>query len=211
MKTDREAVPSALLFTTPGCPHCPGVKQSLTTLLAEGAIASLEVVDATADVERARALGVKSVPWLRLGSFELEGQISLGELRHWAELALRPDGLKDYFFEMLKSGRRAKVEQFLREDPQRSALLAELIADPQASMAVRLGIGAVLEELQGTAVTEPMGPLLAQALSGADPRNRADIAYFLSLISGDVAREALRACLNDSDPEVREIAQEASN
>lgn len=209
MTSDREVLPAALLFTTPGCPHCPGVKQSLAKLLDEGVIASLEVVDATIELARAQALGVKSVPWLRLGGFEFEGQMTLGELRRWAQLAARPEGLQAYFFEMLKTGRRAKVEQLLREDPQRALALADLITDPEASMAVRLGVGAVLEELQGSGIAEPMAPRLAQALAHAEPRDRADIAHFLSLIGGEDAHAALRACLDDRDPEVREIAREA--
>lgn len=209
MTSDRANLPAALLFTTPACPYCPGMKQSLARLLEEGALASLEVVDATVETGRAQALGVKSVPWLRLGPFEFEGQMSLGELREWAQRAARPDGLKAYFFEMLKTGRRAKVEALLRADPRRAAVLAELVADPEASMAVRLGIGAVLEELQGSGATEPMVPVLAAALTRAEARDRADIAHFLSLIGGAAARDALRACLDDPDPEVREIAQEA--
>ena len=201
--------PDALLFTTPVCPHCPAVKQGLTQLLQEGLLGALEVVDATRETERAQALNVRGVPWLRLGEFELEGQMSLGELRHWAELAARPDGFKHYFYEMLKSGRRAKVEASLREDPSRAAWLAKLVTDPEAGMAVRLGIGAVLEELQGTGLTQAMVPPLAEVLSAAESRDRADIAYFLSLIDGEAARAALQTCLDDTDPEVREIARDA--
>jgi glutaredoxin/ATP-dependent protease HslVU (ClpYQ) peptidase subunit len=202
-------LPAALLFTTPGCPHCPGVKRALAGLLEEGTIAALEVVDATVATERAQALGVRGVPWLRLGLFEFEGQMTPAELRRWAEVAARPDGLRTYCFEMLKSGQRAKVERLLREEPSRSVALAQLVTDPEAGMAVRLGIGAVLEELQGSGATEPMARPLAQALASAAPRDRADIAHFLSLIGGETAQAALRACLDDSDPEVREIAQEA--
>jgi glutaredoxin len=202
-------LPAALLFTTPGCPHCPGVKRALAGLLEEGTIAALEVVDATVATERAQALGVRGVPWLRLGLFEFEGQMTPAELRRWAELAAQPDGLRTYFFEMLKSGQRAKVERSLRAAPEQSAVLAQLVTDPEAGMAVRLGIGAVLEELQGSGATEPMARPLAQALASAAPRDRVDIAHFLSLIGGETAQAALRACLDDSDPEVREIAQEA--
>jgi glutaredoxin len=203
--------PAALLFTTPVCPHCPGVKRALAALLAEGAIASLEVVDASAEPERAQALGVRSVPWLRLGPFELEGQMTPAELRRWAERAAQPQGMKDYFFEMLETGRRAKVEAALRQDPQRGAALAQLVTDPEAGMAVRLGIGAVLEELQGSGATEAMVPALTVALQHAEPRDRADIAHFLSLIGGSAARVALQSCLDDPDAEVREIAREALN
>lgn len=202
-------LPLALLFTAPACPHCPGVKAALNTLLQEGAIASLEVVDASTATERAQALGVKSVPWLMLGPLQFEGAMSLGELRTWAVRAASASGLKDYFFELLKSGRRAKVEDMIRADPQRSIALVDLMRDPEASMAIRLGIGAVLEEFQGSAIAAPMTPKLTEMLHDPEPRNRADAAHFLSLIGDGEALKILRDCLNHPDPEVREIAYDA--
>lgn len=200
--------PSALLFTLPGCPHCPGVKRSLENLLREGLIGELTVADAATD-PRAAALSVKSVPWLKLGPFRFEGQMSPAELRRWAEAATDPSGLARYFFDMLKTGRRRKVEELIREEPARAAVLAQLVTDPEAGMAVRLGIGAVLEELAGTGLVEAMVAPLAAALPAAQPRDRADIAHFLSLIGSDAAREVLRGLTDDPDPEVREIAREA--
>lgn len=204
-------LPDVLLFTTPACPHCPGVKQALGILAQEGLIASMEVVDLAAHPERAQVLGVKSVPWFRIGELEFEGAMSLGELRTWAMRAasVSVSGLKDYFFEMLKSGRRHKVEDMIRADPQRSVALVDLIRDSEASMAIRLGIGAVLEEFQGSAIAAPMVPQLAEMLHDPEPRNRADAAHFLSLIGDAQARELLRGCLSAPDPEVREIAYDA--
>ena len=201
--------PHTLLFTAPGCPHCSGMKAALTVLKQEGAIAALEIVDATLEVERARQFDVRSVPWLRIGSFEFEGQMSADDLRAWAERAAYPEGLKLYFFEMLKHGQRAKVERLIREDGRRSIALADLLADPEASMAVRIGIGAVLEELQGSGATGAMTPRLAQILRDPEPRNRADAAHFLSLIGGAQAFRLLRDCLDDPDEAVREIAYDA--
>ncbi len=202
---------NALLFTAPGCPHCPGVKANLNTLLQEGLIASLEVVDAATATERAQALGVQSVPWFRLGDLQFEGVMPLGDLRLWAERATRADGVQAYFFEMLKSGKRAKVEQLIRRQPHQAAVLGDLLLDPQASMAVRIGIGAVLEELQGSGLLDALVPKLAQILHNPEPRNRADAAHFLSLIANAAALDELRNYLDDADPEVREIAREAFN
>lgn len=203
-------VPSALLFTLPGCPHCPGVKRALEKLLAEGLLESLEVVDAAQESARAQALGVRSVPWVRIGPLQFEGALTPEALRRWAQLAASSgQGLREYFIEMLKSGRRDKVESLIREDPRRAEILAALVLDPEAAMVVRLGIGAVLEELQGTELARPMVAPLVRALPHASPRDRTDIAHFLSLIGGPEAITALRALIDDPDPEVREIAREA--
>jgi HEAT repeat protein len=200
--------PDALLFTLPGCPHCPGVKRALEALAREGLIGSLTVADAAQDA-RAAALGVRSVPWLKLGPFRFEGQMTPAELRQWAELAAAPEGLTRYFYEMLRTGRRHVVEAAIREEPARAAALAALVLDPEASMAVRLGIGAVLEELQGSEATQSMVAPLIAALPAASARDRADIAHFLGLIGGEAALAALRRLREDPDPQVREIAMEA--
>ncbi len=199
----------ALLFTAPGCPHCASVNANLNTLLQEGVIAALEIVDASVDAARAQALGVKSVPWFSLGELQFDGALPLGELRLWAERAASSDGMQAYFFEMLKSGKRAKVEQIIRSHPESSAVLGALLLDPEASMAVRIGIGAVLEELQGSGLLDALVPKLEQILKQPEPRNRADAAHYLSLIAHPAALRVLRNYLDDADQEVREIAQEA--
>ncbi|MBT9613928.1 MAG: HEAT repeat domain-containing protein, partial [Burkholderiales bacterium] len=152
---------------------------------------------------------VKSVPWFRIGELQFEGAMSLGELRTWAVRAASDSALKDYFYDLLKSGRRGKVEDMIRTDPQRSVALVDLMRDPEASMAIRLGIGAVLEEFQGSASAAPMAPKLADMLHNPEPRNRADAAHFLSLIGDAEAQKLLRGCLDHPDPEVREIAYDA--
>lgn len=200
---------NALLFSTPGCPHCASVKAALNTLLHEGKIALLEIANASLETARAQALGVKSVPWFLLGALQFEGAMALGELRLWAERAARADGVKTYFYEMLKSGKRAKVEQMIRQQPAQAAILGELLRDSAASMAVRIGIGAVLEELHGSDLLGALVPNLVQILQDHEPRNRADAAHYLSLIATPAALEALRNYLDDADAEVRAVAQEA--
>jgi len=201
-------LPQVLLFTTPTCPHCPGVKRALGVLVKEALIVEPEVVDLTIHPERAQTLGVKTVPWFRIGELEFEGAMSLSELRSWAARAASASGMQDYFLEMLKSGRRAKVEQLIRRHPERAAVLGDLLLSDATSMAVRIGIGAVLEELQGSGLADAMVPQLVQILLGQVPLNRADAAHYLSLIANPAALDALRRCLDDADATVREIAQE---
>lgn len=205
----RNDAPDALLLIAPGCPHCPALLQGLGDLVKEGVIGRLEAVNILVRPERAAELGVRTVPWLRIGPFELDGARTPGELRRWAEQAGSLDGMADYFFEMLKSGRRAKVEEMARQEPDRLQALVRLLQRTDSSMAVRLGIGAVLEELQGSGIAKVIIPQLGALARSGDALTRADACHFLALIGSPDAAPYLRACLDDEDKEVREIAAEA--
>lgn len=205
----QNVAPDALLLLAPGCPHCPALMQGLSDLLKEGTIGRLEAVNIHVRPERAAELGVRTVPWVRIGPFELDGARTTGELRRWAEQAGSLDGMADYFFEMLKSGRRAKVEEMARQEPARLQALVRLLQRTDSSMAVRLGIGAVLEELQGSAIAQVIIPDLGALARSGDALTRADACHFLALIGSPDAAPYLRACLDDEDKEVREIAAEA--
>jgi HEAT repeat protein len=74
---------------------------------------------------------------------------------------------------------------------------------------VRLGIGAVLEELHGSGLAEIIIPDLGELARNGDALTRADACHFLSLIGGRQVVPWLRICLDDEDKEVREIAAEA--
>lgn len=200
--------PGALLLLAPGCPHCPAILESLAKLLKEGVIGTLEAVNLAAHPERAAALGVKTVPWLRIGLFELEGAHSHAELQRWAQGANDPAMLARYFHDLLISGRRHKVEALLREEPAHFGVLPQLLADPASSMAVRLGIGAVLEEFQGSGLARPMIDGLGELTRHPDALTRADACHFLSLIGGDETFPFFRERLNDEVAEIREIAAE---
>ena len=178
-------------------------------MLKDGVIARLEAINLAVNPEAAQEFGVRSVPWLRIGQFELEGALTPGELRRWADAHDSTAGVKDYFFQMLKSGRRDKVERLIRSKPEFSAVFAELMRDPETSMAVRLGIAAVLEELRGTSLTDALVAPLGELTHHEDALTRADACHFLTLIGGEEVIPYLRACLDDEDSEVREIAQEA--
>jgi thiol-disulfide isomerase/thioredoxin len=206
---NQPAHPDALLLLAPGCPHCMPVLEGLGGLVKEGVIGRLEVINIAVHPERAAELGVRSVPWARIGPFVLEGAQTPGELRRWAERADSLDGMADYCYEMLKSGQRGRVEDLARQQPDRLKALVRLMERPDTSMAVRLGIGAVLEELQGSGIAAVMVPDLAALARSGDALTRADACHFLSLIGGAEVIPHLRACLEDEDREVREIAADA--
>ena len=203
------AVPDALLLMTGGCPHCPAALQALNVLLKEGAIGRLQVINVAIHTEEAETRGVQSVPWVQIGPFEVEGAgASIGKLRELA-LGTQDEAVLDaWLLDILKAGQRQKFESLVKREPQHIHSLARLMTNPETSMAIRLGIGAVLEELHGTGLTEPLIPALGAMLTADDRLLSADAAHFLTLVGGEGIRTYLQSVSQSPNSEVRGIAEE---
>ncbi len=201
--------PDALLFITPGCPYCPGVMQALAELVKQGAIGSLEIVNAALHPRRAEQLGVRTAPWIRIGSFILEGNQTPAQLRQWAQTAGTQEGTTRYLESLLREGKLARVEQLISGEPGMLKALLPLIAAADTPMQVRLGISAIIEGLQGQSALHALTDRLGRLSTSNDHRVRSDACYFLGLSGSASARQYLEPRLNDNHEEVREIAQEA--
>ena len=207
--TSADEAPDALLLIAPGCPHCPVVLDGLATLVKEAVIGRLEVVNIAVQPDRAAALGVRSVPWARIGPFDLEGLRSVEELRRWAKQAGSEQGMAVYFNELLKSGQLQKVEDRVREQPEYLHVLPGLLGDQETSINTRIGIMAVFEGLEGSGLGASIVNQLGALTTSTDARVRNDACYALSLTESANALPFLQACLADPDSQVREVAQEA--
>lgn len=200
--------PHALLLLAPGCPHCPKVLDALAGLVKDGRLGSLEIVNIAAKPERAAEWGVRSVPWTRIGEFDLEGLRSPEELARWAERAGTDAGVREYVSERLKTGELGALERLLKRQPHWLQALLPLIADPDTELHVRLGVGALLESLAGSDTLQGLVPALGELSTHVDHRVRSDACHYLALSGSAAALPLLRARLQDGHGEVREIAAE---
>jgi len=198
--------PSALLLITSSCPHCPSVLQSLAELIKEGKIAHLEVVNIELDPERAQALNVRSVPWLKLGEMELVGLKSKSEIEQWITA---PDDMNAYFEELMTSGEISKVQQLVEEQPQHVKTLISIMADQESGLSARIGVGAIMEQLEGSDILIHAIDELGEYCNNPLARIRNDACYYLGLSHHPDARKYIRPLLEDADDEVKEIAREA--
>jgi HEAT repeats/Thioredoxin domain len=202
-------VPDALLFITPGCPHCPVVLQGLSDLVKQATIGKLTVVNAAAHPELATEYGVRAAPWLRLGPYTLTGAYSPAELRQWVEWSSGEVGIAHYVEHLLKDGGFKQAGIFIAEDTKRLKPLLAIVADPEKSIEVRVGVDALLEAYGNTPALQNLLPQLAELTRHADHRVRADACNLLGLSGSAAARPYLATCVNDSSEEVREIAAES--
>jgi thioredoxin-like negative regulator of GroEL len=201
--------PDALLFITPVCTHCPSVLQSLGELVKQSQIGKLTVVNIAAHPEQAAEYDVRSAPWLRLGAFTLTGAQSITELRQWAEWASGDEGTAHYIEHLLREGDYKHAQAFIAADTRRLKPLLAIVADPEADIAVRLGVSALLEGYANKPELQALLPQLADLSRHYDHRVRADACHLLGLTGTAAAKAHIEACLDDANEEVREIAEEA--
>ncbi|HLD14919.1 MAG TPA: thioredoxin family protein [Burkholderiales bacterium] len=200
--------PNALLLTTSGCPHCPTVRAGLADLVKQGKIGHLEVIDIGTHPEMGKQYGVRGVPWLRLGPFELQGLRSPAELAQWAARAGTTAGMAEYFRESLDTGELAKVLAVVKRDVSAFDALWLLLADPDTALGVRVGIGAVVEEFTGSAPLQKQLDALGKLSQSRLVHVRGDAAHYLALTRDTHALPYLQTLVNDPEAQVREIARE---
>jgi thiol-disulfide isomerase/thioredoxin len=201
--------PDALLLISTHCPHCPAMLSALADLVKQGSIGRLEAVNLEQHPEVGPTLGVRSVPWVRIGRIELAGVHSKSELADWAAKADSEAGMADYFHMLLKEGQLPKVQAMIEVDPALLGAVLPIVGNVDASLNVRLGAGVLFEAFAGAGPLAALIPQLGALSQHDDARVRADACHYLGL-SGDVAaRTWLELRLTDEDADVREIAAES--
>ena len=206
MSNSKSVPADALLLLSTQCPHCPTVLQGLTELVKQGLIGRLEVVNIMAHPSVAQQQGVRTVPWLRIGDFELEGLHSPAELRQWAERAGSKAGIAEYYADLFKHGQLPKALAAVTKHPGHISALLALAADPDTELTVRIGVSAVMEDAAGGALLQNQLTALTDLAQNSDPRVRSDACHFLALTRSDGALAPLERLSRDPEPAVRQVA-----
>ena len=206
----KPAPPDALLLVGTHCPFCPTVLAALGELVKAGRIGRLEVINVEQRPDAAHALGIRTVPWLRLGPFELDGLRSQAELEQWAARAGTEDGVAAYVSELLVTGALRKLVELVQRDPVWLDALPRLAADPETNLQVRVGIAALLEELGGEPVLARLVDPLGALTRHPQARLRSDACHYLGLIRDRRALAYVEPLLADADNDVREVAAESA-
>jgi hypothetical protein len=177
-------------------------------MVKEGVVSQLEVINVAWHPKRAQQLGASSAPWTRIGIFELSGRYSTEELQKWARLAASDSGESDYFIHLLENRQMNTLVKTVRQHPDTLNDLMRLLEDLETPMAIRIGVGAAIEELQEQDLLTPAIPKLIELTLSSQPQIRADACHYLGLTHNPQALPAVQGLLLDNDQEVREIAAE---
>lgn len=209
MSNSNTVPPDALLLLTSQCPHCPTVLQGLAELVKKGLIGRLEVVNIVERPDIAERYAVRSVPWTRIGDFELEGLHSPAELRQWAERAGSVEGLVEYYGDLFKYGQLAKALASIEKHPGHFTALLRLAEDPDTELTIRIGVSAVIEDHAGSELLQEHLAAFIELGQNEDPRVRADACHFLALTRSESALAPLQQLLKDPQPAVQDVARDS--
>ena len=200
---------SILMLMGTQCTFCGPMMQMLIELMKTGLLAELRVVNIETSPELAQQHGVRSVPWLQIGPFELAGSRSKKELQLWIERASSFEGLSEYLEEVLSEGKIDYANKLIQRYPQALENVIDLMADPEAKINVRLGVGVIIEDMAVSEEFKAVIPRLIEYLSNDDARIRGDACHYLSLTKDVSHVPAIKKLLSDENEEVREIAQDS--
>ena len=201
--------PEALMLLGTSCPHCPSVLRSLSELVEQGILSKLEVVNLKQRPDVAQELGVRSVPWVRIGPFELAGLRTMEELKRWAQTTATHQGIRDYLGAMLAEGEVDRVLAMIAKESTLMARVIELLDDADAKINIRLGVGAIVEEYKGTPLLQEYIPQLGKLTLHMDPRVRGDACHYLALSHSYSAKVYIQPLLEDESADVRETAEDS--
>jgi thioredoxin-like negative regulator of GroEL len=191
------------------CPYCPTVLKGLSELVKSGAVGKLEAVNIEQHPDIAHALGVRSVPWVRIGPFELEGLRSEKELRTWAEAAGTEAGYASYLDELLSTGKIERAIKLIQRNPEAIKALLVLFSETETQLNTRIGISAIIENLSGSELLQGIVDRLGELSGHDDPRIRGDAAHYLGLTGSARAMPYLERLEDDADADVRAVARES--
>jgi len=211
MTNERKNItpPTVLMLMGSRCAYCGPMMQILTELMKAGKMTELRIVNIEKAPQLAAELGVRSVPWLQIGPFELAGSRTKQELSLWLERASSFDGVSDYLEEVLAEGNIDYARKLVERYPQALENVIDLMANPEAKINVRLGIGVIIEEMAESEPFKAVIPRLIDYLSDDDARVRGDACHYLSLTRDPAYIPHIEKLLSDESAEVREIAQDS--
>ena len=117
--------------------------------------------------------------------------------------------MKNMLIEYMGKGFLENIIALFRQDSSLYRYIPAMLGEE--NMRVRLGATALVEELAAAYRNEMKAaiPGIIELLRHESPTIRGDAACVLGIIKAPIAIDALKVCLADSNPGVREIARDA--
>lgn len=201
--------PVALILVSKNCPHCHTLEKLLRERLAMGLLGELEVINVEQSPDIAQRYGIRSVPWLKLGSFIFDEVLTPSELDNWIVNVKEGSGQSRYLNYLLEHGKLAKAIEWIEQGNASLNAVIPLLVDDDTKINVRIGIGAILEHFENTQHIKDIISDLLALLQDVNQTVRTDVCYYLSLTHSSDVIEPLKKMLDDESQQVRQVARES--
>ena len=201
--------PSVTLLVSTQCPHCATLPEHTAELIKSGELAHIEVINLNMMPEKGAELGVRSVPWLRIGDFVLTGSQTIAAIRQRLTWIKESSSLTSHFDQLLSTGKADKVIEHLQQHPEAISAIMQLLGDEGTVLSSRIGIGVVMEEFAGHSFLLDLIPKLGKLAHHQDSRIAVDTLYYLGLTGSERAIPILQGFVNHHDAELREAAEDS--
>lgn len=218
---EKTPTPNALMLLSSHCAYCPSILDSLSKMIKNGDIGTLNVINLEKNPDAMQKYKVRSVPWVRIGKYKLTGAQTIEALKQRAEWAQKDLSEKENgkgngekntiadFDHLLSEGQVNKVIELIKEDSSLIQSIMTLLGDSGTVLSSRIGIGVIFEEFAGTGLLKPLIPQLAELSNHQDQRIRADAYHYLGMTDDQKAILILESVKNEDDKEVKEIIKDS--
>jgi hypothetical protein len=202
------------LFVMHGCQVCPQMERVFRTLLAQGDIAGLDVIDLGEEPQQAQKYAIRSVPYYLIGEVGFNGLKSAGEIKRLLQLG-ESGGWQDRLSEDFRQGDLAQAERDIRQHPTAQRAMIALLESPQTELLVRIGLTAVIESLASEGALNVLEEAFIGLADSTDKRIATDALYYLQLQASAAAVKKLREVAQGDDStlaaEARDLLDELAS
>jgi thiol-disulfide isomerase/thioredoxin len=206
----KNTPPDAIMLLGTHCPHCPAILKHLAELVKTGEIGRLNIVNLEQHPEDAQEYGVRSVPWVRIGKYELSGAQDINALRQRIEWAMKDSSLAGEFDYWLSEAQVEKAIEHINKEPKSISAIVELLGDPAPVLSPRIRIGVIMEEFTGSDMLQQLIPTFAELTQHDDSRIRTDALHYLGLTHSKEAIPILEQYIKThGDDEISEVAADS--
>jgi hypothetical protein len=198
-----------LVLMADACPHCPAVVRMILTFAVHQPLVNVHIVDAMQFADLREQYKVRSTPTIVINeAATFVGQVTEEQIVSQLLPNTKEGSLTEVFKSMIDAGRAEDAAELLCREKRPQDILPIYRSE---EFSTRMGALLVMDEaLQiDPRSLHPILDDLIKLSSGEDIALRGDTAELLANIGDPVAIPALKALLEDENPDVREAAQDA--
>lgn len=199
------------LFVLHDCQLCPQMEKIFKNMHENGAIQSLEIIDAAKHPDLAEQFNIRSVPYYLINGVAFSGVKSASEIRQLLSMD-ETKKIEQQISQLLTEGDLGSAEDLISSNEGARKAMIQLLRSEDTELLIRIGLTAVFESLAETGIFIEFEHLFKEMSENINERIAIDAMYYLSLIAtegsikhlSEMAQSNASALLRDQAQELLE-------